>query len=297
MEPLARKIAALELADVQLGEIVWDSFSDGWPNICIKKFDNIRQCNVAFLAAFQKPADVMPQLSAIYALPRCGANNVQIILPYYPTGTMDRADDQGQVVTAKSLATMFDALPFDGLRKEIVIYDIHSLQQNHFFNKVQIRVKTGLKYLAKRLEGMDAVVAFPDFGAHKRFGGLLARDYGYKQESFVVCHKVRDGDKRTVNVVQGDAKGRNVVIVDDIILSGGTILECKNALLAAGAASVSAYATHGSFPDEAWKKFVDAGFNKVWITDSCPWTVAAVADNPTFEILSLDASIARVIAS
>jgi hypothetical protein len=104
--------------------------------------------------------------------------------------------------------------------------------------------------------------------------------------------QVRDGDKRIVRLKEGAPRGRHVVIVDDLVQSGGTLLECAKLLQVTGAAAVSAFATHGVFPDGSYKRFLsaDAGagaggsgragtaaFRYFWITDSGPATAAAVA--------------------
>jgi ribose-phosphate pyrophosphokinase len=298
MERLARRIVAQDL-DITPGEISWRTFEDGWPNVFITKERGIRRKNVAFLASFDSPADVFPQLSVCYALSRCGAQEIKIVLPYYPTGTLERGDNESQVVTAKTLARMLSATPLCRSGPvELVLYDIHTLAQRHYFgDNLVTRYKTGTKYLKARLEGMDVSIGFPDYGAYKRFRTMFERrEEGERDFPMVVCEKVRDGDRRYVHVREGDPRGRHVVIVDDIIRSGATMFECRTALMEAGAAQVSLYATHGVFPNEAWRRFLTEGFANVWITDSCPATVAAVDGKPPFEVLSLDASIARVIA-
>jgi phosphoribosylpyrophosphate synthetase len=108
--------------------------------------------------------------------------------------------------------------------------------------------------------------------------------------------KVRGtGDKRIVKIIEGDPRGRNVVIVDDAIMKGGTVLRCREALVAASAASVSAYATHGRFAEDSWRGFLNGQFVAVWITNSCPTRTAVVSGIEPFQIISLEESIARVI--
>lgn len=297
MADLAKKICAVN-DKITLGKISWKCFEDGWPNYFVRKEQGIRQKRAAFLASLDTPADVFGQLSAIYTLPRLGAKEIKVILPYYPTGTLERGDTESQIVTAKTLARMLSATPLGRSGPvELVLYDIHSLGQRHYFgDNVVTRYKTGTKYLKKRLENEDVSIAFPDMGAWKRFKAMFdGTKKGDRAFPVVVCDKVRDGNKRIVTVREGEVKGRHVVIVDDIIKSGGTLIECCKALLASGATAVSAYATHGSFPQDSWKKFVGAGFANVWVTDSCPKTVAKLAGTAPFEVLSLDRSIARVI--
>jgi len=102
-----------------------------------------------------------------------------------------------------------------------------------------------------------------------------------------------------VQLKEGDPKGRHVVIVDDLVQSGGTLIECQKLLATMGAAKVSAYVTHGVFPNRSWERFkhdngegAGSGFAHFWITDSCAQTVKQVMGKPPFEVLSLAGSIA-----
>uniref|UniRef100_A0A7N0TQ37 Phosphoribosyltransferase domain-containing protein n=1 Tax=Kalanchoe fedtschenkoi TaxID=63787 RepID=A0A7N0TQ37_KALFE len=115
----------------------------------------------------------------------------------------------------------------------------------------------------------------------------------------VVCAKVREGDKRIVRIKEGNPEGCHVVIVDDLVQSGGTLIECQKVLSAHGATRVSAYVTHGVFPKQSWERFVHKGtekaFSYFWITDSCPQTVKAIENKAPFEIISLAGSIANAL--
>lgn len=297
MAGLARRICQVN-PRIHTGKIKWGKFEDGWPNLFIAKEEKIRQKRAAFLASFDSPNDVFPQLSAIYALPRLGAKELKILLPYYPTGTLERGDTESQVVTAKTFARMLSATPLNrGGPVEVVLYDVHTLGQRHYFgDNVVTRYKTGMKYLKHRLEKEDVSIVYPDMGAWKRFRSMFdGSRKGERAFPTVICDKVRDGNKRIVTIREGEVAGRNLVIVDDIIKSGGTLIECCAALRQLGAASVSAYATHGCFPNDSWKKFVDAGFTNVWTTDSCPISTAKLDGVKPFEIIPLDRSLARVI--
>ena len=91
-----------------------------------------------------------------------------------------------------------------------------------------------------------------------------------------------------------DVRGRHVVVVDDLVQSGGTMINCKDLLLASGASEVSGYVTHGVFPKASWERFLDTEqtqpaqrWSNFWITNSIPTTAAEVADHPPFKVLSL----------
>ena len=109
----------------------------------------------------------------------------------------------------------------------------------------------------------------------------------------IVCGKTRgEGDERTVVIQDGDADGRNIVIVDDLVQSGGTLFESGKVLKEAGAKSVSAFVTHAVFPNDSWKRFNTGGdracFDKFWVTNSIPTVTERLpVDDGIFEVLDL----------
>nr|KJB75418.1 hypothetical protein B456_012G041300 [Gossypium raimondii] len=273
-EELARKVAAHSQL-ITLQSINWRSFDDGFPNLFINNAHDIRGQHVAFLASFSSPAVIFEQLSVIYNLPRLFVASFTLVLPFFPTGSFERMEEEGDVATA------------------------FTMERFYFGDHVLPLFETGIPLLKQRLHQLsDAdkiVVAFPDDGAWKRFHKLL------DHFPTVICTKVREGDKRIVQIKEGNPTGCHVVIVDDLVQSGGTLIECQKVLFARGAAKVSAYVTHGVFPKCSWERFTqknnrsEKGFAYFWITDSCPQTVKAVENTAPFEVLSLAGSIADAL--
>ncbi|XP_027170693.1 ribose-phosphate pyrophosphokinase 4 [Coffea eugenioides] len=299
-EDLARKVAA-QSEFIQLQTINWRSFDDGFPNLFINNAQEIRGQHVAFLASFSSPAVIFEQLSVIFALPRLFVASFSLVLPFFPTGSFERMEEEGDVATAFTMARILSNIPISrGGPTSLVIYDIHALQERFYFgDQVLPLFETGIPLLKQRLhqlpESEKIVIAFPDDGAWKRFHKQL------DHFPMVVCNKVREGDKRIVRLKEGNPKGCHVVIVDDLVQSGGTLIECQKVLVANGAAKVSAYVTHGVFPKHSWERFVhksedlEKAFAYFWITDSCPLTVKAISDKAPFEVLSLAGSIADAL--
>merc|ERR1719343_207673 len=103
----------------------------------------------------------------------------------------------------------------------------------------------------------------------------------------IICDKIRVGDERVVKVKEGDAAGKHVIIIDDLVQSGGTLLECAKPLKAMGATKVSCFVTHAVFPNESYNKFLDTDLiHKFWVTDSIP-TAKDIDGKGPFEVLSL----------
>lgn len=293
MAALAERIAAAH-PGIALGTIRWGVFADGFPNIMIGNVEALRNHDVAFLASFDTPGDIFFQLSAIYEIPRYAVKSFKIILPYYPTGTMERVDQDGQIATAATLAKMVSNVPMTlSGPAQIILFDIHALQERFYFSDQVIpRLESGVPLVRDKLHLLkDPAVAFPDEGALKRFGKW------FDAYPHIVCHKVRDGSQRKVSIREGRAADRHVVIVDDLAMSGGTLLECRRALRESGARAVSAYVTHAVFPQDAWRKFTQAGFEHFWVTDSVPRQAAVLAAQPPFEVLSLATAIAALLTA
>ncbi|KAI8110552.1 hypothetical protein M9435_002226 [Picochlorum sp. BPE23] len=301
-EGLAKRIAAVSGGNVELAEISWKRFADGFPNLYVRDAIRIRNRHVAFLASFRDPEVIFEQMSIIYQLPRLFVGSFTLVLPYFPTGTAERVEAEGDVATAFTLARIISNIPLArGGPASVVIFDIHALQERFYFgDQVLPLFESGIPLLRARLRQLEdsanVTIAYPDEGAWKRF------HYQFGDYPEVICTKVRDGDKRIVRLKEGDPKGRHVVIVDDLVQSGGTLIECQKLLATQGASHVSAYVTHGVFPNESWKRFMPEGdggamqgFRYFWITDSCPNTVVHVTNRDPFEVLSLAEPIAAAL--
>ncbi|ESQ53016.1 hypothetical protein EUTSA_v10016898mg [Eutrema salsugineum] len=225
-EELAHNIAAAS-DHITLQSINWRSFADGFPNLFINNAHEIRGQHVAFLASFSSPAVIFEQISVIYLLPRLFVASFTLVLPFFPTGSFERMEEEGDVATAFTMARIVSNIPISrGGPTSVVIYDIHALQERFYFaDQVLPLFETGIPLLTKRLQQLPQnekiIVAFPDDGAWKRFHKLL------DQYPTVVCTKVREGDKRIVRLKEGNPAGCHVVIVDDLVQSGGTLIECQ----------------------------------------------------------------------
>ncbi|XP_010251113.1 PREDICTED: ribose-phosphate pyrophosphokinase 4 isoform X1 [Nelumbo nucifera] len=298
---LAERVAA-ESDAIELRSITWRTFEDGFPNLFITNAHGIRGQHVAFLASFSSPGVIFEQLSVIYALPKLFVSSFTLVLPFFPTGTSERMEEEGDVATAFTLARILSNIPISrGGPTSLVIFDIHALQERFYFgDNILPYFESGVPLLKNRLQQLpdsdNISIAFPDDGAWKRFHRQL------QHFPTIVCNKVREDDQRIVRLKEGDPRGRHVVIVDDLVQSGGTLIECQKMLAAHGASKISAYVTHGIFPNRSWERFQhdsggspDNGLAYFWITDSCPLTVKEVKNRRPFEVLSLAGSIAAAL--
>ncbi|ONK66246.1 uncharacterized protein A4U43_C06F5730 [Asparagus officinalis] len=301
MKELAERVA-MESDAIELRSISWRAFEDGFPNLFISNAHGVRGQHVAFLASFSSPGVIFEQLSIIYVLPKLLISSFTLVLPFFPTGTSERMEDEGDVATAYTLSRILSNIPISrGGPNSLVIFDIHALQERFYFgDNVLPLFESGIPLLKNRLQQLpdsdNISIAFPDDGSWKRFHKQL------QHFPVIICNKVREDDQRIVRIKEGDPRGRHVVIVDDLVQTGGTLIECQKALAAQGATKVSAYVTHGIFPNKSFERFQcdngvgpENGFSYFWITDSCPLTVRQVKNRPPFEILSLAAAIADAL--
>ena len=208
-----------------------------------------------FLASLQSNDATLSQVSVLIVLLQSFIKSMTIVLPFYPVGTMDRVDVEGKVATASTFGMILSSLPSCGKASRLMIYDIHALQERFYFHGSIIpSLHTALPLVVPYLrEHNITAIAFPDDGAAKRFGQFFSTG-GY---DIIICGKVRDGDERIVRVQDGDPAGKCVLVVDDLVQTGNTIYEAGKVLRKMGAIEVSAYVTHGVFPGDSWKRFVE----------------------------------------
>lgn len=297
---LAKEIVSVD-STINLRHVDWGHFPDGNPNLYVHDIQEIRRASVNVLASFDDAIAYRDTMWLMRHLRRKHPRReLTLILPYFPTGTMERSDDEGVVATASSLAD--DISSFGKIR--FVTFDIHALSIVNFFSpKVNVILKSMAKSLKKEMHRFEKpCLVYPDDGAAKRFRKMFSviESDGTIVQEFpeVVCGKHRgEGDKRDVYIISGDPKGMDCFIFDDLTHSCNTALECVKALLARGARSVSVAVTHGVMENNNWKKFHGSGVAKVYFSNSVPSTVAAVKGDSLFHVISLAPSIARAIRS
>ena len=293
MESLAQQIVEAYPTRFRLWPTQWKKFPDGTDNIEIGGFsptNHISGENVLMLASFHNNDVTLSQFSVMITLLQSFIKTFTVVLPFSPVGTMERVTTEGQVATANTYAQMFSNLPSCGKPTRLITYDLHTLQNRFYLHGNAIAsLQTSIPLLIKKIkeEGRIDCIAFPDDGAAKRFGSMF-KGLGFE---IVTCGKTRDGDKRVVTIQDGNCKGKNVVIVDDLVQTGGTLYECGVALLKSGATSVSCFVAHGVFPADSWKRFLKSGdrgcFERFYLTDSIPSVTKMLPTDDVYCVLPL----------
>lgn len=301
-EDLAREIHRRHPDSITLGEIVWKRFTDVSPNTRVLGSKDLKRADVVFLLSLDGDWSAYAEnLHVHYHLATLAPKSYRVVMPFYKGSTLERSFSQDQVITAKAEMDALGAIgPAGPGVVSIVVYDLHALAAMSFAKgNITIMPKTGLKPFFKFLEEqkLDAsllTIVFPDKGAKDRFGEMEVVLEAQERMKFqvAVCGKNRVGDvDREIVVQQGDVRGRSVILIDDLIRSGGTLYECAKVLLKAGALSVDAYATHVVFEDGGWKRFDGDVIRRVYTTDSVGPSARVLRENPHVTVLSLADSI------
>jgi ribose-phosphate pyrophosphokinase len=210
------------------------------------------------------------------ALVENGASTLTLIVPWYGYATMDRAAHAGEAVTAKNRARIFSSIPDAKLGNQILLLDLHSEGIPHYFegslHPVHVYGSPVIHVLARELGGASFIVGSTDAGRAK-WVETLANDLGVPA-AFV--YKRRRGPEETeVTAVSTRLDGETVVIYDDMIRTGGSLLNAARAYRDAGAGKLIAIATHGELPGGAFERLQSSGlFDAIACTNSHPRAVA-----------------------
>ncbi|MFT5685172.1 MAG: ribose-phosphate pyrophosphokinase [Myxococcota bacterium] len=219
-----------------------------------------------------------------------GARRLTLIIPYFGCSTMERAIKPGEAVTAKNRALLLSAIPPAAYGNRVFLVDLHSEGIPHYFGPamrtVHIYAKPPISESIRQLGGEDFVLACTDAGRAK-WVESLANDIGV-DPSFVFKRRL-DGERTEVTAVSAQVSGRTVVIYDDMIRTGGSLIGAARAYRDSGAELIFAITTHGIFPGDALTRIRDSGlFERIICTDSHPRAVEAAAEHPDFlSVISL----------
>lgn len=258
------------LADLEPGHVERRTFPDGERYQRI--MDEIQDRDVILLGGTIDDTATLELFDLACALVRFGARTMTLVIPYFGYSTMERAVKWGEVVTAKNRARLLSAIPAAGLGNRILMLDLHAEGIPHYFEgdtrPVHIYAKPVIMQAARRLGGGDFVLACTDAGRAK-WVESLANDLGVPA-SFVFKRRL-SGDETEVTAVSAQVQDKTVIIYDDMIRTGGSLINAANAYKAAGAARIAAIATHALLPGNSLQRLRDSGlFSTIVCTDSHP---------------------------
>jgi ribose-phosphate pyrophosphokinase len=281
--PLAERIC--EEAGVPLGETEIENFSDG--EIWVKYTENIRGADVFIIQPTQPPSDnLMEMLILLDAARRSSAKRVTAVIPYYGYARQDRKDQPRVAITAKLVANLLTKAGAD----RVITMDLHAAQIQGFFDIPMDHLYSSAIFteFLRNQEIPNLAVASPDVGGIK-----MARSYAKRLGADLVLidkRRPKPNEAEVMNII-GEVEGKNILIVDDLIDTGGTFVNAVRALRANGAKQVYGACTHPVLSGPAVQRIDQSEVTSLWVTDSLPLRTAS----PKIEVRSAAKLFAQAI--
>lgn len=278
------KYLSLKLADATV-----DKFSDG--EIEVQLNENVRGADVFIIQSTHPPAEnLFELLLLIDAARRASAKEITAVIPYFGYSRQDKKDAPRVPISSKLIA---DLIATTGANRVLTI-DLHAGQIQGFFNIPvdHLYATPVIVNYFKEKNIKKLVVIAPDVGGAKRAEGVAKR---MGDLPIAIIDKRRPApDQAYVTNLVGEVKGKNLLIVDDIISTGGTIVNAVSVLKDKGANDVYCYCTHPVLSGDAKKKIENSKLKKLFVTDTIPLK----EKSPRIEVLSvaqlLGAAISRI---
>lgn len=258
------------LGSLESGQVDTRIFPDGerYQRIC----DNVTGRDVVLIGGTISDSTTLELFDLASAIVKYGAGRLTLVIPYFGYSTMERAIHPGEVVTAKTRARLFSSIPPAARGNRVFLLDLHTEGITHYFEAEitpwHVSGKPLITASVKRLGGDDFIIACTDAGRAK-WVESLANELGV-HAAFVFKRRHDDGQTE-VTAVSAQVRGKSVVIYDDMIRTGGSLIQAARAYADAGATRLTAVTTHGVFPGDALQRIRDAGlFSEVVCTNSHP---------------------------
>jgi ribose-phosphate pyrophosphokinase len=268
-----------------LGGYTLRRFSDGEMSPSFE--ESIRGCDVYLVqSTFPSSDNMMELLMMIDAAKRASAHEITAVMPYFGYARQDRKDKPRVAIAAKLMANLLMAAGAD----QIMTIDLHSGAIQGFFDIPVVHLE-GTSVFVPYLQSLNLenlIIASPDVG-----GAARARNFAkFFNADIVLCdkHRKRANEIASMQVI-GDVKGANVVLVDDLIDTGGTICKAAQLLLEKGAVSVRAICTHPVMSGDAHERIKNSVLEELLVTDTIPLR----EDNPKIKVLSVAELFAKAI--
>lgn len=259
---LGKKIAASYGAD--LGKIQFSRYSDGEFQPSFE--ESIRGARIFIIGSTNPSSEnLMEMLLMLDAAKRASARHITAVMPYFGWARQDRKDKPRVPIAAKLVAKMLETAG----ATRIITMDLHADQIQGFFEKPVDHLFASTLFLPylKGLNLDNLCIASPDMGGSKRA-------YAYSKAlecDVVICYKQR----AKANVIShmeliGDVQGKNVVLVDDMVDTAGTLTKAADLMMERGAESVRAVTTHGLLSGKAYERIEKSKLSELIVTDSIP---------------------------
>jgi ribose-phosphate pyrophosphokinase len=280
------------------GALERGNFPDGERSLKIDPAE-VRGADVLLCGGTIGDSEIIELYSLAVACVKYGANRLCLMIPYYGYATMERAVKGGEVVMAKTMAMLLSAIPQAPMGNCVLLLDLHSEGIPHYFeNNTTARHVYAKKVVCAMIEraarGRPYVLGSTDAGRAK-WVESLAHDL-HVMPAF--CYKQRlSGTQTRITGVNANVKDTFVVIYDDMIRTGGSVVEAARTYKEAGASGVAIVTTHGLFVGECRKKFEACGIiESVSCTNSHPNSLSAAFYGIDLHVVPIEATMLEAIA-
>lgn len=296
-ETTINKIVEYSQGTVQKGDLQIDVFADGEIEPIFKQ--SVRKKKVFLFTSTSNPQNILSMNLAAYAAKMANCDEVIAIIPYFGYGRQDKKSGIRGSIGAKVMANMLES---NGVNRLIAI-DLHSDQLEGFFNIPVDHIqgfnifKNEILELIKN-DSENWVLASPDAGGVKRVDTFYKRFSKTMPElGFVFMSKTRNKPNEISKMLLiGDVKNKNVVLIDDMIDTGGTLIKAAEIMKQEGAGKIIAVGTHPLFSGEdTIKKFDDCVIDKIYVSDSLSNILMHACNNKKTDKI-ITAGISRSIA-
>ena len=284
-QSLAKDIA--NAYGLPLGNIITSTYSDGEFQPSFE--ESVRGCRLFLIGSTHPSSDnLMELLLMCDAAKRASARHITAVIPYFGWARQDRKDKPRVPIAAKLIAKMLETAG----ATRIITMDLHADQIQGFFEKPVDHLYASTIFLPylKSLQLDNLTIASPDMGGSKRA-------YAYSKaltSDVVICYKQRE----KANVIShmeliGDVKGKNVVLVDDMVDTAGTLTKAADLMIQRGAISVRAICTHPIMSGNAFERLENSKLQELIVTDSIP----IGQESPKLKVLTCATLFADVMKS
>lgn len=274
-----------QILGISLNRIHSEKFSDG--ELFVRINESVRGQVVFLLAKVHMPYEnFFEMLMTVDAARRSSAKEVVLIIPYLPQGRQERRDGERTSISSRMIADIIQLVGAD----RIITLDLHTNAIEGFY-KIPVDPLSCLKLFADHIRdsGLNNLcLCSPDFGGVKRIKQvrkMLEADLAVIQKE-----RIKPNQIASMEII-GEVKGKNIILIDDLVDTAGTLCAAANVLMDQGATSVRAYCTHGVLSGSALETIGNSSLEKLYISD----TVIETIDHPKIEILSCGDLLARAI--
>lgn len=274
--------AICDYLEIQPGRVLAETFPDG--ELFVKLHDDVRGRDVFVVQPTCRPVNenLVELLVFLDCLRRASAQRITAVLPYFGYARQDRKDEGRTPITAKLVSNLIR----EAGANRVLMMDLHAPQIQGFFDIPADHLQASPAFYRhfKRVDTANLTLVSPDLGNVKR-----ARGYAQRMgcDLAIIDKRRTSGSTAVVNNIIGDVEGRDVLMIDDMIATAGTVCEAAHVVKDRGARSIRAAATHALFAGPALDRLAEAPFTEIVVTDTIPITNEARGRLKNLVVLSV----------